>query len=1240
MHPTHRQRIHMKKISTPKKQGSALLVTLLVVSLLLMVSLAFTALVRVELRKMIADMEGIQARNNARLGAELAVGRLQELMGPDTRVSATGDLFHADANNVYRPGLARGPQRQHWVGAWDSEGFDENNATSKPFLGWIVSGPDTNSLQSVSSIASAPAAGDVRVVGPGSVSRPEDEVRVAMVDLAGDRPARFGYWVGDEGTKARFNLQDPFRGTDDFTRRQYSMRAAQRHAAELFTYDPDGLQPLSLSGWYPLDNADFAQLRERLVGPPQVPLLGWNSESLAAFQSLRGLRFHDFSLVSQGLMTNTAQGGLRRDLSLAFEMPITDFLAHPIFGSASPHAENPVYRPPGFPATETITPLFRVTDFSPFGFQPENSPDGTEQNPPKILPPVLRGPSWQILRNYHRSYKQTDPDRSRYGLNPNSYRTIGGRQVAQGRSMYPNPETIGWMRRYGQEASVWTYAEMYGPNTGPRYTMSRPLEQPVHPGVSPLVTRVQIVFSVRTEPEIVEGVATGNYIADVYLDPLVTLWNPYNVPLATGAVYGQPLQLSFRFIDLFMVMQVEEGTTEYRRLRDLFEDTTGNTGSYDGQAHEAFQLTLDQPSGLVLEPGEVVIFSGVDQEVRYQRIAGTLRHTDYSGVNLDLHPGITSNLNTNSGIRFSNPWNISLPPDAEIRFRTMNVYDAGVPGRDGNWTQKIQVAGVNRTTIVQEPFFGSFDASNVVMATPFSAYYPVQDMDILQVKRPFFLYDAFLKAENSLNPVNLMSQFNLRAPSMEQGNTTNMESNWFAPAMRVGDLWGGRPAQVNGWNGLFSQFVSNVGRRSYWGGSNNAAGGSQFVTLFELPRLPPMSLGSLQHAQVVFMADDPSLAIGNSIAPVMVRANEKLSQQQLNTRNSGNVNTNYPNILLRWADARTPSRSEWTFTRVDWSYWLNQALWDDYFFSSLTPDPSTGASTLDRFNAFMNGEPLPNSTVSPYLSSSESVEELRSRLFNGNDIQRLAPDRVAANLMQDGAFNINSTSVEAWRALLSSSRNLIINLQNQSQPRELTGTAFTRTALPFDAENDRWHGFRNLTDSQINTLAHEIVREVRVRGPFLNLSDFINRRLHPNDHPSQLSGPLQAAIDALTLNQNFNRSLQGGGLQTTHLNDWVRDRVDFSSMVAEAAPGYFLQADLLTLIGPMLSARSDTFTVRAYGEYAGARAWCELTVQRVPDFVDDRDDPATPPANLHPVNQTFGRRFVITNFRWLNEEDV
>jgi hypothetical protein len=90
------------------------------------------------------------------------------------------------------------------------------------------------------------------------------------------------------------------------------------------------------------------------------------------------------------------------------------------------------------------------------------------------------------------------------------------------------------------------------------------------------------------------------------------------------------------------------------------------------------------------------------------------------------------------------------------------------------------------------------------------------------------------------------------------------------------------------------------------------------------------------------------------------------------------------------------------------------------------------------------------------------------------------------------------------------------------------------------------------------------------------------------------------------------------------------------------------QGDLMMLLAPVATVRGDTFKIRAYGEARSAdgtsilsRAWCEAVVQRMPEFVDPKDTPETALSSLsRPANQRFGRRFVITSFRWLNAGEI
>jgi hypothetical protein len=121
------------------------------------------------------------------------------------------------------------------------------------------------------------------------------------------------------------------------------------------------------------------------------------------------------------------------------------------------------------------------------------------------------------------------------------------------------------------------------------------------------------------------------------------------------------------------------------------------------------------------------------------------------------------------------------------------------------------------------------------------------------------------------------------------------------------------------------------------------------------------------------------------------------------------------------------------------------------------------------------------------------------------------------------------------------------------------------------------------------------------------------------------------------------------------------------SHVALGAPGNLLQSDLLEVIGSSLSTRSDTFTIRAYGEAANtvgdsAKCWIEAVIQRVPEFMDATNAPETAAASpknpaslapgatttgevttsnqLTPVNQVLGRRFRIVSFRTLKPNEI
>ncbi len=264
---------------------------------------------------------------------------------------------------------------------------------------------------------------------------------------------------------------------------------------------------------------------------------------------------------------------------------------------------------------------------------------------------------------------------------------------------------------------------------------------------------------------------------------------------------------------------------------------------------------------------------------------------------------------------------------------------------------------------------------------------------------------------------------------------------------------------------------------------------------------------------------------------------------------------------------------------------------------------------------------------------------------------------VASLLRVEGMFNVNSTSVEAWKSVLSSLRGTKIPGQERTGAESVSTSADIPVAgllTPVDAVADpasssdarsanQWMGRRELTDKEIGELAEAIVREVRKRGPFLSISDFVNRRTG-SDKELAVSGTVQSALDSADVSINAayrSRIVNGKGTNGLEFPEAE------PGPLSQGIPGIVKQGDILTPIAPFLFARSDTFVIRGYGESRDsngsvtARAWCEATVERGADFVNPSEKPETALDSLtESSNRDMGRRFSVKSFRWLNADEI
>ena len=375
----------------------------------------------------------------------------------------------------------------------------------------------------------------------------------------------------------------------------------------------------------------------------------------------------------------------------------------------------------------------------------------------------------------------------------------------------------------------------------------------------------------------------------------------------------------------------------------------------------------------------------------------------------------------------------------------------------------------------------------------------------------------------------------------------------------------------------------------------------------------------------------------------------------------------------------------------DAAYEVNHNLWDGYFFSSIPLDeegrrflwnPDQGKYLWNRRYQFNEDAQQPKEAVRSMLLSDEGVN--------------WAFWRSAEYFKNRSAFNINSTSVEAWTCFLSGTLGInrplsrpqpsgvasasMVSFARYRQPK---GLADTGAAAP--DQPGGWMGARQLTADEVRMLAANIVQEVKKRGPYVSIADFVNRRLVSDQDQTSSMGTIDAAIQSCGLNKNFERLATQ--LSTSVNVEASSDAPDNNMQVfkegyryryddkwntvqptskAWGIPGFLTQGDILHPLAPFMAARGDTFTIRAYGESSvggiiQARAWLEAIVERTPYYVDHKSSgvsqasgngPLDDLISIHPAtgayewgqlsaaNEKLGRKYKLKSFRWLQREEI
>jgi hypothetical protein len=927
-------------------------------------------------------------------------------------------------------------------------------------------------------------------------------------------------------------------------------------------------------------------------------------------------RFHDFTTSSLGLLTNPATGGLKGDLTSLFEAT-------------------------AFPSTVFAdeTPYFSIREGAP---------------------------RWRYLYDHYRKYK-----------------TI--QTASNGTPRYSPP-------------TAETSPNSVGIDTSPQRER-----------LLPVVAKFQLVFSVVSHRHhIRDRVDFHNTMAEprgnafhavphLAYDPVITLYNPYDVGLDLRnmriRVWDPPV--GFRL----MKVDKQKGTSVYYRpemasgkFHGLAQFQIANEKNLNARKFFTLQLTDGNSeragSSLRLLPGEVKVFS--------PRIENAWTWGYETGVGNGYEPRSFFDWNAGSDFgnidrRTNNQWGIEAVPgwDARAGLQTDHMSYAGRPRDtlyDFEWdaannrqrpgvggflsmrlTDEVRVearperttggaSGVpdfqidllaSRSTAVTSDILRSYkfrfaDLINEISEYPnvptISRSFTVSDTlqlpddKSLGLKKPFAMLE--MGARTTKDPLDDTKPWLYNNPVIEGAEQTH---SVVGPANQSYDV---RLINLTSFTSFPGIEIDPDTKRGFFGASKTSSEGSTNVPMMHVPVIPASSLGDWVSSNLVSGSVLPRVVhpFGNSRAHPLIPV--------------GSI-----------------SRLLGGTTALDHSYLLNDAFWDSWFFSSIT-DYNTqifggNRTRKDVLTGVIDGtRPALNSRLAPVVNPGD-VSNFVNDMDGLSDLERSRS--LAAHLGIRGAFNVNSTSVDAWRALLSALRDQSVNGWSNRKLDNSDRTPFARTSLPLagsaDSDSDsgadvlgqiRWAGFRTLDDGQIETLARAIVTEIQSRGnadkaPSLTLGEFVNRR--PGSSLHGLSGLLQTAIDKSGVNQPFHaldsKPVSASAIGAARKLGTITPEV-MDGQSAEGAPSILTQGDLMSVISAVATVRGDTFKIRGYGEALAsngttvlAKAWCEAVVQRVPEYVDPSDEPETSATGLSSdVNKLFGRRFTLVSFRWINPAEI
>jgi hypothetical protein len=1044
---------------------------------------------------------------------------------------------------------------------------------------------------------------------------------------------KYAYWVSDEGVKAKVNLTDPTLGITS------NMAAGQAHFLA-----PQANAIHKISGLMVDPTTDFRAVNavnlSKVISPNSISFLSTTPTGLdlKPYQT-------DITTYSNGVLADVKNGGLKKDLTAAFETG-SEYAKLVNTTTGYGFGKRMLYRSrPGI--TIPFSLLANTTDYTNF----EGVTDG--------LP-------WISLYTYYNTYKSKLPQPNDYSKAASENLTAIDPTTKGESTATPSLNEIPYKIKP-------RFIAQWDGTSNPNGKWGR------YGGLIPDVIswRMDIALASYQDP------VTSKWKLAVRYYPQLVLYNPYNCILSQSDFAIQKKGSYF----------YEQYTTNKYRITVKVD---GATVASNVILNQADRFSLQNKTFIDMYPGETRVY-GLDADIQKTAV----KDSDSSSTRLyrGLRGAITASdlVSTPDMSNVFAYWTDLTDKSAyneNQSFQTGSTVYTGTTNMDAEVQVSISYndsnAPITRFFVGDTDTYVMFNNSNSNVTWPnmlkqtatFADQWTTQHMGpgLTPYNSLPNSLTSFGPISGLLNPRSLTGFFIRKKGLNKTSTTTSYYNGDIVTAPYHGNAPHWNPLEntnSTAWSEFYTQSAfgqpytstteiqqiknANDTWETYYGNSSVGIPQGSGVTrrvLRDVPNQPLISLGQFMHMPTNIECKDTSnkkfgfrdtgsMFIGGSLVNPFIATNFNLME--------------YSNTSLK-------------FNMFDDSFLANDSLFDRFYLSTIPPlllPANTGYPqqwidfNIDNPNISLTStnSPLPNSRIKTYARNGVAPMMADLRDF----------DKAAANLLLDGAFNVNSTSIDAWKALLSSLSGNDMSVYNSALGTKTSITAGTlNNVIPrfwssatTGAVNTAWEGNRALSDAEITELATRIVEQVKLRGPFLSMSDFLNRRLGPDSAMTRV-GCLQAAIDTTVPDINQNVKAEGATITATGFGMPLNSNGNSVSVAAVIAtnlvdgagnalnsavgiPGYLMQQDIVQAFSSAMTVRSDTFVIRTYGESinpaSGAtqsKAWAEAVVQRVPEFMDTIDAPNAEKSlsSLNATNQNFGRRFKIIGFRWLSPHDL